>query len=266
MKYIDRKEPRYRTASAILHCSYLNDYPKNADMFVWGIPRKYEKARDREISAIVTCYIYDGTKASIAAARKVDAMFRGSPFNFIAKGFHCTMMLDKDQDEVVYKDIRIKGLYIFLKGVTDIYKKYGSIYRAYSLSKSDSPLQNVTYALNVGDIFSDGSTLSMTRKCMFLFMMCHCFDDYKADSSRLLAPVYDCHIYYGRKLGLIDNSSKYDKYVFNEMTDNLKWFSEQHPLTFWVGFVAYVEADRKRDRIIKKFATMDIKRHRFKKR
>ena len=61
-------------------------------------------------------------------------------------------------------------------------------------------------------------------------------------------------------------SSKYDKYVFNEMTDNLKWFSEQHPLTFWVGFVAYVEADRKRDRIIKKFATMDIKRHRFKKR
>lgn len=266
MKYIDRKEPRYRTASAILHCSYLNDYPKNADMFVWGIPRKYEKARDREISAIVTCYIYDGTKASIAAARKVDAMFRGSPFNFIAKGFHCTMMLDKDQDEVVYKDIRIKGLYIFLKGVTDIYKKYGSIYRAYSLSKSDSPLQNVTYALNVGDIFSDGSTLSMTRKCMFLFMMCHCFDDYKADSSRLLAPVYNCHIYYGRKLGLIDNSSKYDKYVFNEMTDNLKWFSEQHPLTFWVGFVAYVEADRKRDRIIKKFATMDIKRHRFKKR
>lgn len=266
MKYIDRKEPRYRTASAILHCSYLNDYPKNADMFVWGIPRKYEKARDREISAIVTCYIYDGTKASIAAARKVDAMFRGSPFNFIAKGFHCTMMLDKDQDEVVYKDIRIKGLYIFLKGVTEIYKKYGSIYRAYSLSKSDSPLQNVTYALNVGDIFSDGSTLSMTRKCMFLFMMCHCFDDYKADSSRLLAPVYDCHIYYGRKLGLIDNSSKYDKYVFNEMTDNLKWFSEQHPLTFWVGFVAYVEADRKRDRIIKKFATMDIKRHRFKKR
>ena len=266
MKYIDRKEPRYRTASAILHCSYLNDYPKNADMFVWGIPRKYEKARDREISAIVTCYIYDGTKASIAAARKVDAMFRGSPFNFIAKGFHCTMMLDKDQDEVVYKDIRIKGLYIFLKGVTDIYKKYGSIYRAYSLSKSDSPLQNVTYALNLGDIFSDGSTLSMTRKCMFLFMMCHCFDDYKADSSRLLAPVYDCHIYYGRKLGLIDNSSKYDKYVFNEMTDNLKWFSEQHPLTFWVGFVAYVEADRKRDRIIKKFATMDIKRHRFKKR
>lgn len=266
MKYIDRKEPRYRTASAILHCSYLNDYPKNADMFVWGIPRKYEKARDREISAIVTCYIYDGTKASIAAARKVDAMFRGSPFNFIAKGFHCTMMLDKDQDEVVYKDIRIKGLYIFLKGVTDIYKKYGSIYRAYSLSKSDSPLQNVTYALNVGDIFSDGSTLSMTRKCMFLFMMCHCFDDYKADSSRLLAPVYDCHIYYGRKLGLIDNSSKYDKYVFNEMTDSLKWFSEQHPLTFWVGFVAYVEADRKRDRIIKKFATMDIKRHRFKKR
>lgn len=266
MKYIDRKEPRYRTASAILHCSYLNDYPKNADMFVWGIPRKYEKARDREISAIVTCYIYDGTKASIAAARKVDAMFRGSPFNFIAKGFHCTMMLDKDQDEVVYKDIRIKGLYIFLKGVTDIYKKYGSIYRAYSLSKSDSPLQNVTYALNVGDIFSDGSTLSMTRKRMFLFMMCHCFDDYKADSSRLLAPVYDCHIYYARKLGLIDNSSKYDKYVFNEMTDNLKWFSEQHPLTFWVGFVAYVEADRKRDRIIKKFATMDIKRHRFKKR
>lgn len=266
MKYIDRKEPRYRTASAILHCSYLNDYPKNADMFVWGIPRKYEKARDREINAIVTCYIYDGTKASIAAARKVDAMFRGSPFNFIAKGFHCTMMLDKDQDEVVYKDIRIKGLYIFLKGVTEIYKKYGSIYRAYSLSKSDSPLQNVTYALNVGDIFSDGSTLSMTRKCMFLFMMCHCFDDYKADSSRLLAPVYDCHIYYGRKLGLIDNSSKYDKYVFNEMTDNLKWFSEQHPLTFWVGFVAYVEADRKRDRIIKKFATMDIKRHRFKKR
>ena len=101
---------------------------------------------------------------------------------------------------------------------------------------------------------------------MFLFLMCHCFDDYKADSSRLLAPVYDCHIYYGRKLGLIDNSSKYDKYVFNEMTDNLKWFSEQHPLTFWVGFVAYVEADRKRDRIIKKFATMDIKRHRFKKR
>lgn len=266
MKYIDRKEPRYRTASAILHCSYLNDYPKNADMFVWGIPRKYEKARDREISAIVTCYIYDGTKASIAAARKVDAMFRGSPFNFIAKGFHCTMMLDKDQDEVAYKDIRIKDLYIFLKGVTCIYKKYGSIYRAYSLSKSDSPLQNVTYALNVGDIFSDGSTLSMTRKCMFLFMMCHCFDDYKADSSRLLAPVYDCHIYYGRKLGLIDNSSKYDKYVFNEMTDNLKWFSEQHPLTFWVGFVAYVEADRKRDRIIKKFATMDIKRHRFKKR
>ena len=266
MKYIDRKEPRYRTASAILHCSYLNDYPKNADMFVWGIPRKYEKARDREISAIVTCYIYDGTKASISAARKVDAMFRGSPFNFIAKGFHCTMMLDKDQDEVVYKDIRIKGLYIFLKGVTDIYKKYGSIYRAYSLSKSDSPLQNVTYALNVGDIFSDGSTLSMTRKCMFLFMMCHCFDDYKADSSKLLAPVYECHIYYGRKLGLIDNSSKYDKYVFNEMTDNLKWFSEQHPLTFWVGFVAYVEADRKRDRIIKKFATMDIKRHRFKKR
>lgn len=266
MKYIDRKEPRYRTASAILHCSYLNDYPKNADMFVWGIPRKYEKARDREISAIVTCYIYDGTKASIAAARKVDAMFRGSPFNFIAKGFHCTMMLDKDQDEVVYKEIRTKDLYIFLKGVTYIYKKYGSIYKAYSLSKSDSPLQNITYALNVGDIFSDGSTLSMTRKCMFLFMMCHCFDDYKADSSRLLAPVYDCHIYYARKLGLIDNSSKYDKYVFNEMTDNLKWFSEQHPLTFWVGFVAYVEADRKRDRILKKFATMDIKRHRFKKR
>lgn len=266
MTYIERKEPRYRTASAILYCSYHNEYPKNADMFVWSIPCKYEKARDREISAIVTCYIYDGTKASITAARKVDAIFCGSPFNFIAKGLHCSMMLERDQDEVIYKDIKVKDLYMFLRCVVLIYKKYGSIYKAYSLSKTDSPLQNVTYALNVGNIFSDGSTLSMTRKCMFLFLMCHCFDDYKADSSKLLDPVYDCHIYYGRKLGLIDNSSKYDKDVFYELTDNLKWFSEQHPLTFWVGFVAYVEADRKRDKILKKFATMDIKRRRLKKR
>lgn len=266
-QWVERKTPRYSTISFLLHYAYFNDYPKNKEKFIWGIPSKYENFKDREMSAITTCYIYDGSRKSIETADRVDQMFGGQPLKWLANKRHCTMILDNKQDKVVYGRIKMKDLYQFFCELYDMYAKYGSIRKRFELSLYDSVEERLSVALSILTPFKGNSMVAYNRRNLFIFMMAHCFDDYKVDEYQLVVPLYENQIATSKFLCLIPHESCLSRETAIELTDNLRWFSEQHPLTFWVGLTAYQNAVREEDRMLKKLVRKAlVKRRKFRKR
>lgn len=264
--YVQRKVPRYSTIAFVLHYAYWNEYPKNAEKFIWGIPSKYKKAVNREISAITTSFLYDGTRASFKVAQKVDKLFKGSPYDYLADSEYNDLVLKQNQNEIVYGKIRIRDLYYFFHGLANFYGQYKSIYNAYNNARGGTPIERLQNALKSFPPLADDSLTTFVRLNFFLFLTAHCFDDFKVESYSLLVPVYPTNLPLCRQLRLINQDSKYSIELIHELTDNLKWFSEQHPLTYWIGILAYREAVREKDKALKKLARERLKKHHFKKR
>lgn len=264
--YIQRKVPRYSTIAYILHYAYINDYPKNADKFIWGIPAKYTNIKDREISAIVSSYIYDGTEKSLKAAMKVDAMFGGKPFDWMARKNYCDMMVDQNQMKQIYGRITITDLYWLFRELYTLYAQYGSIYKRFKASSLDTLQQNIEYTFSVLTPFNGKSVEHLSRRNLFFIMMAHCYDDYRIDESQLIAPLYKRMMSTCKILRLIEGSSTICKDTATELTDNLRWFSESHPVTFWMGVIGYIEAVREKDKALTKLAKQRLIRHHFRKR
>lgn len=265
-QWIERKTPKYSTIAYLLHYSYFNEYPKNAEKFIWGIPSKHEGFRDREISALVTSFIYDGSRKSMKAAMEVDSMFGGSPLKWFAKKRHCDMILCKDQDKVIYNKITIKTLYFFFCEVYTLYSQYGSVRRRFESCSFDTLEENVLTAFSPLSPFKGKSFEATNKRNLFLFFMAHCFSDYRIDEHELIAPLFESQLSTCKRLEVISDTGKLNKETAIELTDNLRWFSEQHPLTFWVGIFAYQNAVREKDKMLSKLHKMKLTRRKFNKR
>ena len=264
--YIQRKVPRYSTISFIQHYAYINDYPKNSEKFIWGIPSKYTHLKDREISAIVCAYIYDGTEKSMNAVREVDAMFKGRPFDWMAGNGHSDMMLEQNQMRQIYGRITVADLYWFFRELRTLYSQYGSIYRRFKASSLDTLQQNIEYTLSVLTPFNGKSVEHLSRRNLYFIIMAHCYDDYRIDESQLIAPLYERMMYPCKLLKLIGEDNTLCKDTATELTDNLRWFSERNPITFWVGILGYIAAVREKDKKLQTLAKSGLIRHRLRKR
>jgi hypothetical protein len=263
---IERQAPRYSTIAYLLHYAYHNDYPKNADSFGWGIPMKYDTLQDREVSALVTCYIYDGSEKSVNAARKIDEMFNGSPIKWLASDRHCDMILKTNQNEVVYGNITTLKLFFLFREIRLFYTMYESIRKKLQYCNFESLQQNIIVALSTISQFSDNCYIHFARRNLFLFMMAHCYNDYNVDESQIVAPLFEGQLYTCKHLHLLSADSRLCVKTATELTDRLRWFSEEHPMTFWVGLTAYQRAVKCKDKALKKLAKSKLIRHKFNKR
>ena len=87
------------------------------------------------------------------------------------------------------------------------------------------------------------------------------------DSSTLKPPLFKYHIIPTCKaLSLITNEDKKDTYV-GKVTDYLKWFSEEHPMTFWTWIAMYKVFAKEYPKEFRKFAKKyKVTKHIYRKR
>lgn len=265
-QYIERKSLQYRFISGILHYSYFHEFPKNKDLYIWGIPSEYPTLRDREVSALASCFIYDGTPKSLEAARRLDKIFCGEPYRYIMEKRFVGFIMVENQDEPFYDYLTVKDVYKFFVDLHTLFSISPTVYLSYAMAEGDIPFQKMKKVLGKIRRFDWRYPHSYARINLYLFMMAHCFSDYRLDESQLLAPLFERQFSVCKVIGLITPRTKYNVNSTIELTDNLKWFSERHPMTYWIGVVAYIDAYRAKDKLINKFSKMRLKKHFFKKR
>lgn len=258
--------PTFRTIAALIEISYFNEYPKNKEKFIWGIPSKYSDFRDREISALCSCWIYDFSKTSFKAAMVLDEIMCGTPYKFVwNRGFDYFIM-GVDQNETLYKGIKMYDVYRMFETLHILIRRYHSLKGAFSCATKDIPYDEAHAVLSCIKEFNGKTINSQGRINLFLFMMTHCYDDYDYQSSMLQPPLFDSRILPTCKaLNLIDKSIKKTELI-NKVSSSLAWFSKKNPMTFWVGIATYNEFVKENKNKAKKFSTMKLVRHPFKKR
>lgn len=265
-QYIERPSPAYRYCVAISRISFYYEYPKCKDRFIWGIPSKYKKLLDQEISALCCCWIYDGTKKSLEAAKEIDSWFNGNPFKFIAKKEYNLMVMDGDQNRKVYNQITIKDCYYLFEWIYKELTAHQGIGYSISLMEGETPFDKMKELVKDIPRFSKKTINSDGRVNLYLFIMVHCLDRYEFDSSLLKAPLFEDNILPNCKsMDLVDNKVK-DEDLPEHITNYLKWFSEKHPMTFWIGIAAYKEYFKDAPYFAKRFGQLKMTRHRFNKK
>lgn len=265
-QYIERKSLQYRFISGIKHYAYFHEFPKNKDLYIWGIPSEYPTLRDREVSALSSCFVYDGTEKSLDAAKKLDKLFCGQPYKYIMEKRFVDFIMVQDQNAIFYDYLTIRDVYKFFVDLHTLFSLSPTVYLSYTLSEGDTPFEKMKSVLNKIRRFDWRYPHSYARINLYLFIMAHCFSDYKLDESQLLAPLFERQFYMCKMIGLVASKSKYTIQSTVELSDNLKWFSENYPMTYWVGVVAYIDAYRAKDNLISKFSKMRLKKYRLKKR
>lgn len=258
--------PTYRTIVIVNYLSSFYEVHKGLGDFIWMIPSKYKEVKDIEISAITSCFIYDGTKQSVSAAKEIDSWFKGEPFKYIIDKQYNNIVMVGNQNVNIYNTITIKDLFIFFDKLNALYSEYDGIigkFRYIGGLKSDKTFDYFKLVLEEFRGFGGKSVLPYARIHLFLFMMVHCAEAYPLDQSRLLAPVFPRQMATCRRLRLTKNNRLTTKTNIG-VTEKLKWFSKKFPMTFWVGVVAYSDiTDRK---LLKKLSAMENKpRHIIKK-
>ena len=265
-QWVRRPAPKYRSIVAILDVAYHYEYPKNMETCIWGIPAKYKKFPNREIVALTCMWLYDYTPKSLIGVKKVISWFKNNPYSFIMNKEYNYLMMECNQNEIIYGNINIKDCYYFFEWLYNILNLYGSFRNALLLSGITQPDEAVYNQIKALNGFNEKTTKTEAKINLFLFMMVHCYNDYNYDSSSLKPPLFNSVIIPNCKsLGLLSKKEKPDKYI-SKVTEYLKWFSEDHPMTFWVGVAMYRDYLRKFHNISKKFSSKTPVKHRFKKR
>lgn len=266
---MNKSEPTYKAIVALNEISFVNEFPKNMEKFIWGIPGKYESYLDREISAFCTCWIYDFTKKSFRAAMVMDSWMKGSPFEFISKREFDYFIMEVDQQMVLYKNIRYSDCYYFFDKLYKIISRCRSLKSLIDSYGKKTPFESALCAFKEFKPFSDNDMDSMGRVNLFLLMMTHMFGDYDYDGSLLVAPLFKTKILpMCKELLLLDRKTKGVSAMEAtiQLTDKLKWISRKNPMTYWVGLATYNEFKYHNEKKEKKFVTMRIIRHPFKKK
>ena len=258
------KPPTNRVIVEVEYIAYKFDYPKNKERFIWGIPSEYDNIRDREVSALTCCLIYDGTQKSLDAARKFDGLFNGSPFSFIAKKGFNNLIMEQDQRNIVYNTITIKEVYLFFSELWSMYSKGVLLYDYYKVADGDNPHDKMRNVLSKFQRFNGRTILSHAKVDLFLAMMVHFYDDYKIEESTLLPPVFPTYKNTLNRMGLIKGEITYN--TSKVISEKLKWFTLKHPITYWVSIPGYMDLTRTEPKLLGKFIKMNIKRYNFKKK
>lgn len=262
--HIQRPSPTYKACVAITRISSYFEYPKHMEKFIWGIPCKYNNILDQEVSALCSCWIYDGSRQSLKVAKVVDSWFNKSPFKFLANKEYNDWLLNNNQESVVYERITIKDCYVFFCKLREIIGSYKGIKNALRLIDLPSYTDRLRYILKDIPRFSNGSTDAEGRLNLFFFIMEHCLDQYGLNQSTLKAPLFEKSILPNcRELKIL---KKEEDDAVDLVTSHLKWFSEKYPMTFWVGLASYKEYARCEPNLSKKLSKMRLAKHRFKKR
>ena len=234
---------------------------------MWGIAGKFNKFRDREIAALVTAWLSDWTPKSTKAIEKVVSWFGSSPYKYIMRKEYNYMIMECDQSEIIYGNIRRSDCYYFFEWLHNTLYRYDFFLDAISATGKDD-YYDATYEI-LKDIkgFKGRFTETEAKINLFLYMMAHCFDHYPIDSSTLKPPLFKYHIIPTCKaLSLITNEDKKDTYV-GKVTDYLKWFSEEHPMTFWTGIAMYKVFAKEYPKEFRKFAKKyKVTKHIYRKR
>lgn len=234
------------------------------DKFIWGIPCKYTNILDQEVSALCSCWIFDGSRKSIEIAKAVDSWFGGSPFRFIANKEYNEWLLNSNQDKVIHDRITVKDCYLFFCKVREIIGSYKGIKNALKLIELPNHTDRLRYILKDIPRFTDGSVDAEGRLNLYFFIMEHCLDRYGLDQSTLRAPLFEKLILPNcRELKLYNNDCAD---IVEHVTNHLKFFSEKYPMTFWVGLATYKEYEKCEPNLTKKLFHMRLTKHRFKKR
>jgi hypothetical protein len=176
------------------------------------------------------------------------------------------MILCENQNEVIYGNIRIKDLFTFFTEVYKVFCGYKSIKNRLSLCKFDTIQENIKVVFSGISAFGGDKYIHFARRNLFLTMMAHCYNDYEVDESQIIVPLFERQLYTCKQLRLLPDSAMVNMKSAIELTDNLRWFSENHPITFWVGILAYQNAVREEDKMLKKLAKMKLTRRKFNKR
>lgn len=256
--------PPYRTIVALNYLSHQNEYPNNAEQFIWGVPLPYTDRKDAEISAMTACFIYDGTYKSVLAAKEVDSWFKGKPFEYIINKEYNEIIMVDNQDVVVYGYLSLKDIFLFFKELNALFSEYDGVIGKCRFVGLKDAFTSVRTALSDFRGFRGESVTSHARIHLYLFIMVHCKEMYPFNESDLLAPIFPKQFIACKGLRLTKKSRLTTK-TFVEITEKLKWFSEKYPMTFWVGVCAY-SLMNKGDKLYGKFATMDNVRKKFRKR
>lgn len=258
--------PRYRTIVTLKEIGYINEYPKNKDKFIWGLPSKYEDFKDREISAFCTCWICDYTKKSFEAAYYLDEIMCGEPYNFVYNRGFDFFIMDVDQEETLYGIIKMADVYKMFDRLHQLIRKYKSIQNAFICNPKATPYEETLFTLSQFKEFNGRTIDSQGRINLFLFMMTHCYEDYNYDSSILLPPLFENRILPNcRALSLIDKKTK-KKDILPRVTSMLQWFSKKNPMTYWIGLADYFDFVKENPKVARKFSSMRLIRHPYRKR
>lgn len=263
---IERPSPSYRSCVAISRIAYYYEYPKHKELFIWGIPSKYEVLTDREISSLCCCWIYDGSSRSLKAAMEIDSWFEGNPTKFILGKQYVFWLMEQEQTRVVYDNVTIADCYKFFQFLFDVFKKHWSVKLALMLPEDKSVHEKLAQLLSPIYRFSKIRVDSEGRRNLFLFMMVHCFEDYDVPSIELLPPVFKAHILVNCRVMNIVNKKTPDRDLVRIIDEHLRWFSEKNPMTFWVGIAGYRMYEKDEPLLFKKLAKLKMTRHRFNKR
>lgn len=264
--YIERPVLTYRNIVAIREIANEYDYPKNTEGMIWGIPHKYDNPLDREISALCCSWIYDGTKHSLDAALEMDSWFKGSPSEFIIGKKFTFWIMQQEQDLQVYNAVTIRHCYYLFAWMKDFYSKFKSICAMIDTESDLIPYEQMQKIIGGIDAFNGKSTNSTGRINLFLFMMVHCFDQINLDASQLRPPLFEHNILPScRALGILTKKDKKKVWV-ERVYEHLLWFSEENPMTYWVGIAAYNRYLKERPIRSKKFASMKLKRYKYRKK
>ena len=265
--WVFRPIPRYRTIVAITDVACRYDYPKNKDKCVWGIAGKFKKKPNREIAALVCVWLCDWTTKSIEASRKVVSWLGDNPYAYIMKKEYNYMIMQCDQSEVIYKTIKRSDCWYFFEWIHGIVSRYGSFFYAMNMTGKPNHYDAAYELLKSIKGFKGRTTEAEAKINLFFYMMAHCFDDYQIDSSKLRPPLFKHHIIHTCKaLFLLSKDDKKDAYV-DKVTDYLKWFSENHPMTFWTGIAMYNTFSKEYPKEFRKFAKKyKVTKHIYRKR
>ncbi len=88
-------------------------------------PHRYSEKRDIEVSAMITQWIsYGNRKAIVETGNKLDALFCGTPYNYIMGG---QWQKFKDDKSSLYRFYKWNDFYLLCSALYHVYKEYDSL-------------------------------------------------------------------------------------------------------------------------------------------
>lgn len=173
-------------------------------------PHRYREKRDIEVSAMITQWIsYGNRKAIVETGNRLDALFCGSPYNYIMGG---QWQEFKDNKNSLYRFYKWHDFYLLCSALLHVYREYDSLEDAID-PEGDYSVELFRHFSNVNGIPNPSAGSASKRVWMMLRWLVRRDGIVdlgiwnKLSQERLLIPV-DVHVLQeAQKLGLTQRKS-----------------------------------------------------------